>query len=42
MTQHIIDAVIPHNRAELEELIRLSVVTVLWATFAVQVVTLLS
>lgn len=42
MAQEVFDAIIPHNRAEAEEMIRLSIVTVLWTAFAVQVVSLLS
>lgn len=42
MAQEVIDAIIPHNREELQEIVRLSIVTTLWTAFSVQVVVLLS
>ncbi len=42
MARDILDAVIPHNRKELGEILQLVVVTTLWTGVAVQVVSLLS
>lgn len=42
MARNVIDAIIPHNREELQEMVRLSIVTALWSAFFVQVVVLLS
>jgi hypothetical protein len=42
MAQEVIEAILPHNRAEVEELVRLSVVTALWTAFAAEIIFLLS
>ncbi len=42
MARDVIEAIIPHNREELQEMVRLSIVTALWTAFSVQVVVLLA